>query len=64
MKFIHLLIALVLLATRNAELENKIKGFENITKALSMEVDRQRKEIETMKLQRKLLPFNLLRRVA
>jgi hypothetical protein len=63
MKLTNLSIALVLSETRNAELEKKIKGFENLTKILSLEVDNQRKEIEAMK-QRKVLKFNNLRKAA
>jgi hypothetical protein len=63
MKLTNISIALVLSETRNAELERKIKGFENLTKILSIEVDNQRKEIETMK-QRKVLKFNNLRKAA
>jgi hypothetical protein len=63
MKLTNLSIALVLSETRNAELEKKIKGFENLTKILSIEVDNQRKEIEAMK-QRKVLKFNNLRKAA
>jgi hypothetical protein len=63
MKFTNMSIALVLSETRNAELEKRIKGFENLTKVLSLEVDNQRKEIEAMK-QRKVLKFNNLRKAA
>ena len=63
MKLTNISIALVLSEMRNAELEKKIKGFENLTKILSLEVDRQREEIETMK-QRKVLNFNNLRKAA
>jgi hypothetical protein len=63
MKLTNLSIALVLSETRNAELEKKIKGFENLTKVLSIEVDNQRNEIEAMK-QRKVLKFNNLRKAA
>jgi hypothetical protein len=63
MKLTNISIALVLSETRNAELEKKIKGFENLTKILSLEVDNQRKEIEVMK-QRKVLKFNNLRKAA
>jgi hypothetical protein len=64
MRLTNLLIILILSEIKNAELEKKVEGFENLTKGLSMEVDRQRKEIEAMKRQRKILPFNPLRRVA
>jgi hypothetical protein len=63
MKLTNISIALVLSETRNAELEKRIKGFENLTKILSLEVDKQRKEIEAMK-QRKVLKFNNLRKAA
>lgn len=63
MKLTNLSIALILSETRNAELERKIKGFENLTKILSIEVDNQRTEIEAMK-QRKVLKFNNLRKAA
>jgi ssRNA-specific RNase YbeY (16S rRNA maturation enzyme) len=63
MKLTNISIALVLSETRNAELEKKIKGFENLTKVLSLELDKQREEIETMK-QRKVLKFNNLRKAA
>jgi hypothetical protein len=63
MKLTNMSIALVLSETRNAELEKRIKGFENLTKILSLEVDNQRKEIEAMN-QRKVLKFNNLRKAA
>jgi hypothetical protein len=63
MKLTNISIALVLSEMRNAELEKKIKGFENLTKILSLEVDKQREEIETMK-QGKVLKFNNLRKAA
>ncbi len=63
MKLTNISIALVLSETRNVELEKKIKGFENLTKILSLEVDNQREEIESMK-QRKVLKFNNLRKAA
>jgi hypothetical protein len=63
MKLTNLSIALVLSETRNAELEKKIKGFENLAKVLSIEVDNQRSEIEAMK-QRKVLKFNNLCKAA
>ncbi len=63
MKLTNISIALVLSEKRNTELEKKIKGFENLTKILSLEVDNQRKEIEAMK-QRKVLKFNNLRKAA
>ncbi len=58
-----LLFALTAFEARNVELERKIKGFENLTKILSIEVDNQRNEIEAMK-QRKVLKFNNLRKAA
>jgi hypothetical protein len=64
MKFTNLSIALVLSEIRNSELEKKVKGFENLTKVLSTEVDRQRGEIESMKNKGKVLKFNHLRKVA
>ncbi len=63
MKLTNISIALVLSETRNVELEKKIKGFENLTKVLSLEVDKQQKEIESMK-QRKVLKFNNLHKAA
>ncbi len=60
----NLYLVLVLSEARNAELNKKIEGFERITKALSMEVDRQREEIELMKRKGKVLKFNRLRKVA
>jgi ssRNA-specific RNase YbeY (16S rRNA maturation enzyme) len=63
MTFTNISIALVLSETRNAELERKIKGFESLTKVLSLEVDKQREQIESMK-QRKVLKFNNLRKAA
>jgi hypothetical protein len=63
MKLTNISIALVLSEKRNTELEKKIKGFENLTKILSLEVDNQRKEIEAMK-QRKVLKFNNLLKAA
>lgn len=64
MKIANLLILLFLSEARNVRLEKRIKGFENLTKRLSKEVDRQREEIESMKLQRKFQSFNPIRRVA
>ncbi len=64
METTFLLFALVLSEARNVELEKKIKGFESLTQALSMEVDRQREEIEFMKKKRKILKFNNSRKVA
>jgi hypothetical protein len=64
MTFTNISIALVLSETRNAELERKIKGFESLTKVLSLEVDRQRGEIESVKKKGKILKFNHLRKVA
>jgi hypothetical protein len=64
MEHIDLLIILILSELRNAESEKKIKGFEALTKVLSMEVDRQRKEIESMKYQRRVVKFNPLRSAA
>jgi hypothetical protein len=58
-----LFLVLFLSAIRNAELEQKVKGFERIAKVLSKEVDRQQKEIESMK-QQKLVKFNHLRKFA
>jgi hypothetical protein len=49
---------------RNAELSKRVEGFERITKTLSTEIDRQRKEIELMSQKGKVLKFNHLRRVA
>jgi hypothetical protein len=64
MKLTNLFIALVLSERRNAELEKKVEGFENLTKVLSTEVDRQRGVIELVKRKGKVLKFNNLRKVA
>jgi hypothetical protein len=64
MEHVDLLIILILSELRNTESEKKIKGFEALTKVLSMEVDRQRKEIESMKRQSRFKSFNSLRRAA
>ncbi len=48
MEHVDLQIILILSELRNTESENKIKGFEAIIIVFSMEVDRQRKEIESM----------------
>lgn len=60
----NLLLALVLSEVRNAELEKKNKGFERLVEILSMEVDRQRAQIEAMKKQGKVLKFNSLKKAA
>jgi hypothetical protein len=59
-----LYLVLFLSEIRNAELERKVKAFENLTKSLSLEVDKQRNEIESMKRKGKVLKFNHLRKVA
>jgi hypothetical protein len=64
MKLTNITIALVLSETRNAELNKRVEGFERMTKTLSTEIDRQRKEIELMSQKGKVLKFNHLRRVA
>jgi uncharacterized coiled-coil protein SlyX len=64
MKLTNLSIALVLSEKRNIELEKKVKGFENIVKVLSTEVDRQQNEIELMKRQGKILKFNPVKKAA
>ncbi len=64
MKLTNLSIALVLSEKRNIELEIKVKGFENIVKVLSTEVDRQQNEIELMERQGKVLKFNPLKKAA
>jgi ssRNA-specific RNase YbeY (16S rRNA maturation enzyme) len=64
MQTTNLYFVLVLSEARNAELNRKVEGFERITKVLSMEVDRQREEIELMKRKGKALKFNHLRKVA
>ncbi len=58
-----LYLVLFLSEIRNAELKRKVKGFENLTKSLSLEVDKQRNEIEAIK-HRKVLKFSNLRKVA
>ncbi len=60
----NLHILLVLSEARTAELEKRNKDFENLTKVLSMEVDRQRIEIESMRRKGKTLKINHLRKVA
>jgi hypothetical protein len=64
MRLVNFLIILVLSEVRNKELERKVNGFENLVKVLSMEVDRQREEIELLKRQKRFQGFNPLRRVA
>ncbi len=54
-----LILILALSERRAAESENRIKGFERINARLSVEVDRQRKEIEILN-QRAYKNFNLL----
>jgi len=63
MKNTELCLVLALSEARNANLEKKLKGFESLAKVLSMEVDRQRKENESIKQQR-VVKFNHLRKVA
>ncbi len=60
----NLFFVLALSEMRNAELSKRVEGFERITKTLSTEIDRQRKEIELMSQKGKVLKFNHLRRVA
>jgi predicted RNase H-like nuclease (RuvC/YqgF family) len=51
MKATNLLITLVLSVKRIADLQRKLRGFENLTNALASEVDRQRREIEELRAQ-------------
>ncbi len=64
MTITNLFLALVFSEARNAELNKRVKRFERMTKTLSTEIDRQRKEIELMSQKGKVLKFNHLRRVA
>jgi hypothetical protein len=64
MKLTNSLIILTLSEVRNRELEKKVRCFESLTTVLSKEVDRQRREIESMKQQRRFQSFNPLRKVA
>jgi flagellar assembly factor FliW len=64
MELTNLSIALVLSEKRSIELEKKIKGFEEILKVFSKEIDRQQSEIELMKRQGKVLKFNPLKKAA
>ncbi len=60
----NLFFVLALSEMRNAELNKRVEGFERMTKTLSTEIDRQRKEIELMSQKGKVLKFNHLRKVA
>ncbi len=60
----NLCLVLIGYEAKTAELEKKIEGFEGLAKVLSMEVDRQREKIESMKMKGKVLKFNHLRKVA
>ena len=53
MKATDLLIVSVLSGKRITELERKVRGFENLTKTLADEVDRQRRENEKLRAQQK-----------
>jgi hypothetical protein len=59
MKLKFLLFALVLSEVKNAELQKRIDGFENITASLASEVDRQSKEIKQIKQRRYKKPGSL-----
>jgi hypothetical protein len=64
MKTVNLFLVLALSEARNAELNKRVEGFERMTKTLSTEIDRQRKEIELMSQKGKVLKFNNLRKAA
>jgi predicted RNase H-like nuclease (RuvC/YqgF family) len=51
MKVRNILIVLVLCIKRIAELQSRIKGFENLANTLAREVDRQQREIEELRAQ-------------
>jgi hypothetical protein len=59
MKLKFLLFALVLSEVKNAELQKRIDGFENITASLASEVDRKSKEIKQIKQGRYKKPSSL-----
>jgi hypothetical protein len=61
MELTNLLIVLYLSEARNVELQKRVNGFERLLTIFSNEIDRQRKEIDSMKQKRE---FNLFRRVA
>ncbi len=61
MKLTNLLIVLYLSEARNVELQKRVNGFERLLTIFSNEIDRQRKEIDSMKQKRE---FNLFRRAA
>jgi hypothetical protein len=64
MTITNLFLALVFSEARNVELNKRVESFERMTKTLSTEIDRQRKEIELMSQKGKVLKFNHLRKVA
>jgi hypothetical protein len=64
MEITNLFFVLALTEARNTELSKRVEGFERMTKTLSTEIDRQRKEIELMSQKGKVLKFNHLRKVA
>jgi hypothetical protein len=61
MELTNLLIVLFLSEARNVELQKRVNGFERLLTIFSNEIDRQRKEIDSMKQKRE---FNLFRRAA
>jgi hypothetical protein len=61
MELTNLLIVLYLSEARNVELQKRVNGFERLLTIFSNEIDRQRKEIDSMKQKRE---FNLFRRAA
>jgi hypothetical protein len=61
MKLKNLLIVLFLSEARNVELQKRVNNFERLLTIFSNEIDRQRKEIDSMKQKRE---FNLFRRAA
>ncbi len=61
MELTNLLIVLYLSEARNVELQKRVNGFERLLTIFSKEIDRQRKEIDSMKQKRE---FNLFRRAA
>jgi hypothetical protein len=61
MELTNLLIVLYLSEARNVELQKRVNGFEKLLTIFSKEIDRQRKEIDSMKQKRE---FNLFRRAA
>ncbi len=53
MEFIKLYFALASSEAQNANLRKREKGFENLLQILSKEVDRQRREIESLRQPKK-----------